>query len=184
MATVWRNDKCFYEALKKTPLAQSKDKSVEEVAVWIDLNGGINTSSLIKIFKAIEKNYHVFKIDDLEDVYNTLLSRVMCNSQYGKIGQTVIPRWSILNIHFSDRALYWLFKTLNETNVLDAAALDSTFIKYVKDAKNKHNSRITNTDMFGHNITSNADADLYEIFAELEDIIKHKCTLQSKQYLQ
>lgn len=66
MATVWRNDKYFYEALKKTPLAQSKDKSVEEVAVWIDLNGGVNTSSLIKIFKAIEKNYHAFKIDDLE----------------------------------------------------------------------------------------------------------------------
>ena len=184
MMAVWRNDKNFYEALKKSPLAQSKDKSVEEVAVWIDLNGGVNTSSLIKIFKAIEKNYHAFKIDDLEDAYNTVLSRIMCNSQYGKTGQTVFPQWSVLEIHFSDRALYWLFKTLNETSALDAAALDSKFIKYVNDAKNKHNSKITKIDKFGHNIMSSVDADLYEIFAELEDIIKRKCTLQSKQCLQ
>ena len=121
---------------------------------------------------------------DLEDAYNTVLSRIMCNSQYGKTGQTVFPQWSVLEIHFSDRALYWLFKTLNETSALDAAALDSKFIKYVNDAKNKHNSKITKIDKFGHNIMSSVDADLYEIFAELEDIIKRKCTLQSKQCLQ
>ena len=166
MATMWKNDKNFYEALKKTPLAQSKDESVEEVAVWIDLNGGVNTSSLIKIFKAIEENYHSIITDAIKDHSTTISLAHGASFAFTSLE------------YFSDRALYWLFKAISETNALDNAALTSKFMKYVTDAKNKHNNRITQASRWKwEKVTSVIDEDLYEVFAELEGILKRKCAL-------
>ena len=58
------------------------DISVEELAIWLDMNI-TKQSDVIKVFKAIEKNYHN-NIDMTFDY--ALTSKVLRNSIYGLYG--------------------------------------------------------------------------------------------------
>ena len=56
-----------YDMLKQSPLAKGRDDAtIEEVAIWLDMNIGTNASSIIHLMKMIEKNFHDVKTDRIE----------------------------------------------------------------------------------------------------------------------
>ena len=158
----------YYDALKQTPLAKDRDNAtVEEVAIWLEMSDNATTTSIMRILKAIEKNYHVVNVDWI-DVGLAMLA------SYARTSSPILRR-----LHFSDNAFYWIFKIFDETNVLDEAMLDKKFINYVKKARDTHRKKITSYKRCGELINmsiSKRDEDLYEIFAELVDIIEKKLT--------
>ena len=76
----------FYDMLKQSPLAKGRDDSIiEEVAVWLDMNGSSTRAGITKILEAIDKNFHDEKTDRLDDPISWHLHKIMRNSLYGVI---------------------------------------------------------------------------------------------------
>lgn len=161
----------FYKSLKISPLAQDRETgSLEEVAIWLDMNA-VSANSIIKILKAVEKNYHIREDDLMESYYMHCLTAK--STQQSKLR----PIFKVSNEYFSDRLLFWLFKTIKETNALDKAVLCKKFMSYAMKARDKHRENIKKAYSIGAYKTyriSSEDEALYEVFAELVDILDEK----------
>lgn len=176
----------YYEMLKQSPLAKGKDEAiVEEVAIWLDMNGGSTRANIIKVLKAIEKNYHNNKTDKqiIDDIFIALhkLTKNSMHSISNKRTMLTLPEIEVS--YFSDNALYWIFKVFSETSSLDNAMLDEKFIAYAEDAKDKHRDKSMTWKKVGNRklpYPSHIDQALYEVFAELLDLIKSKLTRTSQ----
>lgn len=160
----------FYDSLKSTPLAQDRETgSLEEAAIWLDINAN-SINSIIKIFKAVEKNYHRRKDDLVESYYMHCLTK---STQQSKLR----PIFKVSIEYFSDRLMFWLFKTIKETNALDKVVLCKKFMSYAIKARDKHRENIKKAYSIGAYKTyriSGEDEALYEVFAELVDILDGK----------
>ena len=80
--------------------------------------------------------------------------------------------------YFSNNALYWIFRIFSETSSLDNAMLDKKFIDFAKKTRDSHieNAMKLKIDYMLQTIISLIDQQLYEVFAELVDIIDQKLT--------
>lgn len=184
----------FYDMLKQSPLAKGRDDStVEEVAVWLDMNGSSTRVGITEILKAIDKNFHDEKTDRLDDPISYNLRKIMRNSLYGLYGAsktqyasnaTFLPKLRVL--YLSNNALYWIFRVFSETSVLDNAMLDKKFIDFAKKTRDSHREKSMKWRKIGSvklPIPSQIDQQLYEVFAELVDIIDQKLTKKSQSLL-
>ena len=188
----------YYHMLKQSPLAKDREETtIEEVAIWLDMNKQSSRSSLTKILKAIDKNYHD-SIDRLDDMAIIPFQKILNNSLYGTIGTNsqsislsastpigtpIMPllRPSFPTLitmkYFSDNALYWLFKLFSETSAFDGAILDEKFIDFSKKMRDGHRSKSMAYRSLGSirlPIPSKINQALYEVFAELVDILESK----------
>lgn len=178
------NSCTYYNSLKASPFAKDKEEAtIEEVAIWLDINGGSTRTNIIKILKAIEKNYHDLKTDRLNDDTLSTFNKILRNSLYGINRQpyasnaSFFPNMHIKYKYLSDNALYWIFKLFSETTVLDHIVIDKKFIDFVNAARDKHKSKSMTYNKLGSiklPIPSRIDQALYEIFAELVDIVEDK----------
>lgn len=184
----------YYHMLKQSPLAKDREETtIEEVAIWLDMNKQSSRSSLTKILKAIDKNYHD-SIDRLDGMTMTSFQKILNNSLYGTTGpngqstslSTSTPIMPLLRPsfptlitmkYFSDNALYWLFKLFSETSAFDDAILDEKFIDFSKKMRDGHRSKSMTYRSLGSiqlPIPSKINQALYEVFAELVDILESK----------
>ena len=88
--------------------------------------------------------------------------------------------------YFSNNALYWIFKIFSETSVLDNAMLDKKFIDFANKVRDSHREKSMKWRKIGSvklPIPSQIDQQLYEVFAELVDIIDQKLTKKSQSLL-
>lgn len=183
----------YYDALKQSPLAKGRDDStIEEVAIWLDMNGGSTRENITKILKAINKNFHDDKIDRLDDLISWPLYKILGNSLYGCYGASntqyasnaaVLPK--LRAQYFSNNALYWIFKIFSETSYLDNAMLDKKFIDFAKKTRDDHRAKSMKLKIgsIQQTIISKIDQQLYEVFAELVDIIDQKLTKRHQSLL-
>lgn len=169
--------------LKQSPLAKDRDKAtIEEVAIWLDMNKMSARTSLTKMLKAIDKNYHS-SIDQL-DVFTFGLFQKILSSQTPQ--QTARSPFFFASRYFSDNALYWLFKLFSETSAVDGAILDKKFIDFSKKMRDGHKSKSVSYKYLGSiklPIPSKTDQALYEVFAELVDILERKLTKRHQSLL-
>lgn len=169
--------------LKQSPLAKDRDKAaVEEVAIWLDMNKMSARTSLTKMLKAIDKNYHS-SIDQL-DIFTFGLFQKILSSQTPQ--QTARSPFFFASRYFSDNALYWLFKLFSETSAVDGAILDKKFIDFSKKMRDSHKSKSVSYKYLGSiklPIPSKTDQALYEVFAELVDILERKLTKRHQSLL-
>lgn len=167
--------------LKQSPLAQD-NVAIEEVAMWLDMTV-FKTSDLIRMFKSIEACYHA-KDDRVYDS-NALLAQVLRNSMYGMQSSQstrIFPFAGILE-YWSDRILKNLFKAIAQTDVLDKHVLSEKFVSYVEKAKDKHKRNIHSSKKLGDieiPLVNRLEENLYEVFAELVDILEDKLTKRSR----
>ena len=184
----------YYDMLKKSPLAKGRDDStIEEVAIWLDMNGGSTRANITKILKAIDKNFHDDKIDRLDDPISWHLHKIIRNSLYGFYGASNTQHSSnaaflpkLRAQYFSNNALYWIFKIFSETSSLDNVLLDKKFIDVAKKVRDSHREKSMKWRKIGSvklPIPSQIDQQLYEVFAELVDIIDQKLTKRSQSLL-
>ena len=184
----------FYDMLKQSPLAKGRDDStIEEVAIWLDMNFGLTRANITKILKAIDKNFHDEKTDRLDDPISWHLRKIMRNSLYGFYGASntqyasnaaFLPK--LRAQYFSNNALYWIFKIFSETSSLDNAMLDKKFIDFAKKTRDSHREKSMKERKIGSMklpIPSQIDQQLYEVFAELVDIIDQKLTKRHQSLL-
>ena len=183
----------YYDMLKKSPLAKGRDDStIEEVAVWLDMNGGSTRAGITEILKAIDKNFHNDKTDRLDDPMSWHLSKILRNSLYGfyranniqhSSNAAFLPKLRVQ--YFSNNALYWIVKIFSETNSLDNAMLDKKFIDFAKKTRDSHREKAMKLkiDYMLKTIISLIDQKLYEVFAELVDIIDQKLTKRPQSLL-
>ena len=148
----------FYESLKSTPLAKAPNGvCFEEVMIWIDLNI-TSTEDLVHLLKEVDKSYH-----SLADVVEVAWPRSHSTSG--------MP-------YMSDRILYWVFNAIDKTASLDSIVCGKRFACYVKRAMNAHKLRMKSCKHYdgrkSHLSFSRKDADLYEVFAELNGIVSAK----------
>ena len=173
--------------LKQSPLAKDRDKAtIEEVAIWLDMNKMSARTSLTKMLKAIDKNYHS-SIDQL-DVFTFGLFQKILQSQTSSQTpqQTARSPFFFASRYFSDNALYWLFKLFSETSAVDGAILDKKFIDFSKKMRDGHKSKSVSYKFLGSiklPIPSKTDQALYEVFAELVDILERKLTKRHQSLL-
>ena len=184
----------FYDMLKQSPLAKGRDDStIEEVAIWLDMNCGLTRANITKILKAIDKNFHNKKTDRLDDPISWHLRKIIRNSLYGfyranntqhSSNAAFLPELRVQ--YFSNNALYWIFKIFSETSVLDNAMLDKKFIDFANKVRDSHREKSMKWRKIGSvklPIPSQIDQQLYEVFAELVDIIDQKLTKRSQSLL-
>ena len=180
----------FYDMLKQSPLAKGRDDStIEEVAVWLDMNGGSTRAGITEILKAIDNNFHNGKTDRLDDPLRHL-SKILRNTRYGASNTQYASNVAFLPElrvqYFSNNALYWIFKIFSETSSLDNALLDKKFIDFAKKVRDSHREKSMKWRKIGSvklPIPSQIDQQLYEVFAELVDIINQKLTKKSQSLL-
>ena len=178
----------YYDMLKQSPLAKGRDDTtIEEVAIWLDMSGNSTRANITKILKAIEKNFHDGKIDRLGDPSIYSLRKILRNSYYGASNTQCASKAmflpELIAQYFSDNALYWIFKIFSETSSLDNAMLDKKFIDFAKKARDSHREKSMKWKTVNNirlPILSQIDQWLYEVFAELVDIIEKKCASQCK----
>lgn len=180
----------YYDTLKQSPLAKERDDStIEEVAVWLDMNGGSTRAGIIEILKAIDKNFHDNKTDRLDDPISWNFSKILRNTRYGASNTQYASNAAFLPElrvqYFSNNAIYWIFKTFSETNSLDNAMLDRKFIDFAKKTRDSHREKFMKlkNDWWRQTIISLIDKQLYEVFAELVDIIDQKLTKRPQSLL-
>ena len=184
----------FYDMLKQSPLAKGRDDStIEEVAIWLEMNDGSTRAGITEILKAIDKNFHDDKIDRLDDlIISWPLYKILGNSFYGCYGASntqyasnvaVLPK--LRAQYFSSNALYWIFKIFSETSSLDKAMLDKKFIDFAKKTRDSHREKSMKLkpEYMWQTIISQIDQQLYEVFAELVDIIDQKLTKRHQSLL-
>ena len=186
----------FYDMLKQSPLAKGRDDStIEEVAIWLDMNCGLTRANITKILKAIDKNFHDKKTDRLDDPISWHLRKIIRNSLYGfyranntqhSSNAAFLPELRVQ--YFSNNALYWIFKIFSETSVLDNAMLDKKFIDFAKKTRDSHREKSEKSmklklEYMWQTIISQIDQQLYEVFAKLVDIIDQKLTKISQSLL-
>ena len=119
--------------------------------------------------------------------------KILSNSLYGCYGASNTQYASndtflseLRAQYFSNNALYWIFKTFSETNSLDNAILDKKFIDFAKKTRDSHREKSMKwrkIDSVKLPIPSQIDQQLYEVFAELVDIIDQKLTKKSQSLL-
>ena len=87
--------------------------------------------------------------------------------------------------YFSNNALYWIFRVFSETSSLDNAMLDRKFIDFAKKTRDSHREKSMKLkiDYMRKTIISQTDQQLYEVFAELVDIIDQKLTKRPQSLL-
>lgn len=160
----------LYEALKASPLAKL-GTTTEEAAIWLDINA-TGSDWLLNAVIAIEERYH--SNDDHRvplDITALHFNKIMRNSLYGISSSPYLyshmSEQSLLHPFFSTAILKSLFKVISETDALDKQASSESFMFYVEEAKHFHKKMPS---------TSKRDVDLYEVFAELDDILKAKFT--------
>ena len=183
----------YYDILKKSPLAKGRDDStIEEVAIWLDMNGGSTRANITKILKAIDKNFHDEKTDRLDDPISWHLRKIIRNSLYGfyranntqhSSNAAFLPELRVQ--YFSNNALYWIFKIFSETSILDNAMLDKKFIDFAKKTRDSHREKSMKLkpEYMWQTIISQIDQHLYEVFAELVNIIDQKLTKRHQSLL-
>lgn len=155
-------DNDFYDILKKSPLSNSKS-SIEEIAIWLNLNV-LKTNDLIKIFKAIDNNYH--KLNDV-------------NSEF-KLNW-IFSSYDLIDYYCSNNILRNLFIVISKTDALDRFVYEQKLIAFVKQRRDWHRNRVDAMNQrFGH---AAYESDLYEIFAELVDLLEDKLTKKSQSLL-
>ena len=159
----------FYEALKASPLAKL-DVTTEEAAIWIDMHVS-RSDWLLNAVIAIEERYHSNDDHVPLDITALYFNKVLRNSLYGTSFSPYLyshtSEQSFLHPFFSTAILKSLFKVISETDALDKQASSESFMSYVEEAKHFHKKMPS---------TSKRDVDLYEVFAELDDILKAKFT--------
>ena len=179
----------FYDMLKQSPLAKGRDDStIEEVAVWLDMNGGSTRAGITEILKAIDNNFHNGKTDRLDDPLRHL-SKILRNTRYGASNTqyasnaAVLPKLRVQ--YFSSNALYWIFKIFSETSSLDNAMLDKKFIDFAKKTRDSHREKSMKLkpEYMRQTIISQINQQLYEVFAELVNIIDQKLTKRPQSLL-
>ena len=180
----------FYDMLKQSPLAKGRDDStIEEVAVWLDMNGGSTRAGITEILKAIDNNFHNGKTDRLDDPLSWHLSKILRNTRYGASKTQYASNAMFLLEpriqYFSSNALYWIFKIFSETSSLDNAMLDKKFIDFAKKTRDSHREKSMKLkiDYMRKTIISLIDQQLYEVFAELVNIIDRKLTKRHQSLL-
>ena len=177
-----KSNSSFYASLKQSPLAKGREESTaEEVAIWLDVNNLTTRKSIEKMLKEIEKNFHSRSTDLLVDESMQMFYKILNNSSYGSssmpYGRFNFPMLQMQ--YLSDNALYWLFKVMSSTSALDNAVLDKKFLEFAEKTKDKHRQKSMAYKSLGPislPIPSKIDQCLYEVFAELVDIIKAKIT--------
>jgi len=177
-----KNGNSFYASLKQSPLAKGREESTaEEVAIWLDMNNLTTRKSIEKMLKEIEKNFHSSNTDLLVDDSMQMFYKILKNSLYGS-SSTPYGRFNFPMLqmqYLSDNALYWLFKVMSSTSALDNVVLDNKFLEFAEKTKDKHRQKSMAHKSLGPislPIPSKTDQCLYEVFAELVDIIKAKIT--------
>lgn len=172
----------FYASLKQSPLAKDPDStSVEEVAVWLDMNNLTTRKSIEKMLKEIDKNFHNRSTDLLGDDSMQMFYKILNNSLYVS-SSTPYGRFNFPMLqmrYLSDNVLYWLFKVMSSTSALDNAVLDKKFLEFAEKTRDHHKQKSMAYKSLGPislPIPSKIDQCLYEVFAELVDIIKTKIT--------
>ena len=180
----------FYDTLKQSPLAKGRDDStIEEVAVWLDTNGGSTRAGITEILKAIDNNFHNDKTDRLDNPLSWHLSKILRNTRYGASNTQYASNAAFLPElraqYFSNNALYWIFMVFSETNSLDNAILDSKFIDFAKKTRDSHREKSMKlkSEYMWQTIISLIDQQLYEVFAKLVNIIDQKLTKRSQSLL-
>ena len=110
--------------LKQSPLAEDRDKAtVEEVAIWLDMNKMSTRTSLTKMLKAIDKNYHS-SIDELDAFTFGLFQKILLSQASSQTPQqTARSPFFFAFRYFSDNALYWLFNDFSVSPVIIRACL-------------------------------------------------------------
>ena len=164
----------LYDILRNSPLAYDEDAvSLEEVAIWLDMNFN-TTSCVINILKAIKKYYHNLKFDRRDTINANAFPIVICsmNSQLCKMQS---------DIFISDKVLCWMFKTISYTDVLDDAVLNKRFLDFATKERDRYREKVAKHKKLCNEkisfmlpLPSKTNADLYEIFAELVDIVEDK----------
>ena len=147
--------------LKMSPLAKPIDEDcLEEVAIWANLN--ISTvDDLICIFKTIVNSYH-----EHNDWIN-----ISPSNNYSLLSLNL----SFDIEYFSTKAFFWLFNLISKTDVFYSFAIDKKFKQYAKSMKTKCMKQITlkktQSSINSNKLSYNSSKDLYEVFAELDDIL-------------
>lgn len=180
----------YYDTLKQSPLAKGRDDStIEEVAIWLDMNGGSTRAGIAEILKAIDNNFHNDKTDRLDDPLSWRFSKILRNTRYGVSNTQYASNAAFLPElraqYFSNNALYWIFRVFSETSSLDNAMLDRKFIDFAKKTRDSHREKSMKLkiDYIRKTIISQTDQQLYDVFAELVDIIDQKLTKRSQSLL-
>ena len=79
--------------------------------------------------------------------------------------------------------LFWLFKTIKETSALDNIVRCRKFLNYAIHTRDRHRMKARMMLKIGNAIVhgvSQHDERLYEVFAELVDVLNEKLAVQSK----
>ena len=180
----------YYDALKKSPLVKGRDDStIEEVAVWLDMNGGSTRAGITEILMAIDNNFHNDKTDRLDDPLSWHLSKILRNTRYGVSNTQYASNAAFLPElrvqYFSNNALYWICMVFSETSSLDNAMLDRKFIDFAKKTRDSHREKSMKLkpEYMWQTIISQTDQQLYEVFAELVNIIDQKLTKRPQSLL-
>lgn len=149
--------------LKMSPLAKPiNEDCLEEVAIWANLN--ISTvDDLICIFKTIVNSYHE---------HNDWINISPSNNRSSFLASLNI---SFDIEYFSTKAFFWLFNLISKTDVFHSFAIDKKFKQYAKSMKTKCMKQIvlkkTQSSIAPNKLSYNSSKDLYEVFAELVDIL-------------
>ena len=166
----------LYDMLRNSPLACNEDAvSLEEVAIWLDMNFSA-LPNVMNLLKAIEKHYHDFRFDRF-DASARMSSSIAAKSICTPVNFSLNSQDH--NRHLSNRVLRWLFKAISCTDVLDDAVLSKKFLRFATKARNMHREKTVKHKKLPNAKTSlplpsKVHADLYEIFAELVDIVEDK----------
>lgn len=148
--------------LKTTPLANPIDEhGLEEVAIWASMNI-TSYDDLIEVIYAITQQY-MTRVDML-DSFLSISPKYRTKSNYA-------PK----NVFFSKRAFFWLFSLISKTDVLDEFVCTPKFKKFALDMKQTSSKQIQlKTSYAIEHYSPRISGDLFEIFAELLDILQNK----------
>ena len=169
----------FFENLKNSPLADAtSSSSIEAIAIWLNMNI-LKCNDLIRTFKSIEKHYHD-NADLLIDPQTNAFRKMAINSLNGSSFSNSLSNSFLIAPNFSDRALQWLFKVIDHTDAIDSFVLSKKFMSYAKDRKEHYQYRIKQAIIKTKYHIPSIYGNLYEIFAELVDLLEDKLTKKSQ----
>ena len=162
--------KSLFDTLKESPLANN-DASIEEIAIWLDLNGFSTAKKIYEILNAIDDNRLTFN----DYVHRSIF---FLSPGTGKLQYKPIAK-----LH-SDNILSNLFKAIVHANALCSIVEVKLLLKLVEKGKcnckkklMKHHTMASNSKKWKYNVIVDDNAlkatqDMFEAYGELQDALK------------
>ena len=170
-----KSEKLFLQ-LKSSPLAK-QDVAVEEVAIWLDVNGLSTARNAVKMLKCCASVFWT-RIDWLEwPSYTSNLKKFRAANGSSKTSSLSIPHFELS--HATSAIFKNLFNVLFNTSLLDKECFNEKFIAKVSKMRQDFKKKI----FIGcardgkTQVVNKKTQDLYEIFSELEEKLIEKAQL-------